>query len=272
MQPDLHLSYRPAPPLDLFVERLWYWDGTPPSHALDRLMPKGTASLVINLAEDQIRSYSGVDDSVVTGYPGAVLVGACSRYTVIDTREQRVVLGVEFHPGGLTPFFDPAADELQDRHTSLRELWSTHGDTLRERVLMAKSAHARLRVVEQELVRRILRPLQRRSEVDFLISNLTLRPDRSIAMLSKQTGLSARRITRLFSIETGLTPKVYARVKRFERVLQLLRPDVIWTDLAQRCGYFDQSHLIRDCREISGYTPTQLLARRSGNTNHVAIS
>jgi AraC-like DNA-binding protein len=239
MQPDLHFSYRPAPPLDKFVERLWYWEGTPPPHAKDRLIPTGNATLVINLAEDEIRSYSGPGDSIVTIHPGAVIVGACSRYTVIDTREQRAVVGVTFLPGGMTPFFDPAADELTNTHSGLCDVWGTHGATLRERVLTAATPYSRLKVVEAELLRRALRPLRRRAEIDFVIAQLTHRPDRS--------------------------------VKRFERALLYFGSGADWSDLAARCGYFDQSHLIRDCREISGYTPEQLQARRMGVTNHVAM-
>ena len=42
-------------------------------------------------------------------------------------------------------------------------------------------------------------------------------------MLSEHVGLSARRFTRLFTLEVGLTPKLYARIQRFERVLRLMR-------------------------------------------------
>src|SRR5262245_63031555 len=92
VQPDIFCSYRPAPPLDRFVDRLWYWQGAPPQHAKDRIMPTGCASLIINLAEDEIRDYTGRDDAEVHRYPGAVLVGAYSRYSVIDASEQRAVL------------------------------------------------------------------------------------------------------------------------------------------------------------------------------------
>jgi AraC-like DNA-binding protein len=45
-----------------------------------------------------------------------------------------------------------------------------------------------------------------------------------------------------------------------------------WTEVAQSCGYFDQSHLIRECRSLSGFTPTELAARRIGDSDHVALS
>lgn len=272
MHPDIHCSYRPAPPLDQFIEQLWYWQGTPPAHTRDRIMPNGCASLIVNLAEDEIRDYTGSNDDEVQRYPGSVLVGAYSKYTVIDTREQHAVLGVSFRPGGMAPFFAPAADELHNAHASLRDLWGSRGETLRERVLHAATPQARLKVVEAELLHQALRPLQRRAEIDYVMSQLNLRQDHSIAELSRRAGLSARRITRLFELETGLTPKLYARIRRFERAFRLMGAvQVAGTDLAQQCGYFDQSHFIRECRDISGFTPSQLQARKLGNSIHVAM-
>ena len=93
-------------------------------------------------------------------------------------------------------------------------------------------------------------------------------------MLSEHVGLSARRFTRLFTLEVGLTPKLYARVQRFQRVLRLhAGSHSARLDATSRsdCGYFDQSHLIRDCRSMSGFTPTELAARRIGDSDHVAL-
>jgi AraC-like DNA-binding protein len=131
-----------------------------------------------------------------------------------------------------------------------------------------------LLLLEAELMARAIRPLQRRAEVDFAIERLTHAPqDYSIAMLSEHVGLSARRFTRLFTLEVGLTPKLYARVQRFQRVLECMQsPARDWAVVAQDCGYFDQSHLIRDCRSLSGFTPTELAARRIGDSDHVPLS
>jgi AraC-like DNA-binding protein len=274
-RPVLYCTHRPGPPLDRFVEQLWYWEGVPLAHTKDRLLPNGQCGLIINLVEDETRSYSGPGDDVVQRYPGAVLCGAYSHYFVIDTREQRANIGVGFRPGGTWPFFDPAGDELQNQHVSLRDLWGPAGDTLRERILAAPTPRAKMLLLEAELLQRAIRPLQRRAEVDFAIARLTQAPhDYTIAMLSEHVGLSARRFTRLFSLEVGLTPKLYARVQRFQRVLGRMQDSAArdWTDVAQDCGYFDQSHLIRECRSMSGFTPTELAARRIGDSDHVALT
>ncbi len=273
MVPTIFCRYRPPPPLDRYIDHLWYWEGVAPTHGRDRILPDGSCSIVINLAEDEIRNYSGARDECVESYSGAVLMGAHSRYSVIDNREQTAVIGVTFHPGGTWPFFAPAADELHNVHANLGDLWGSAGRTLRERVLAEATPMARLAVVERELLAQAIRPLQRRPEVEFAVRHLSQPADApSIERLSERCGLSARRFTRLFAIEVGLTPKLYARIKRFERVFATFgqaTPD--WSELAIACGYFDQSHLIRDCRLISGFTPGELHSRWNGNGHHVPL-
>ena len=50
-QPVLYCTHRPGPPLDRFVEQLWYWEGVPLAHAKDLLLPNGQCGLIINLFE-----------------------------------------------------------------------------------------------------------------------------------------------------------------------------------------------------------------------------
>lgn len=273
MSPTVFYQYRPVPPLDRFVAYLWYWEGSAPAHGKDRLMPDGASHMIINLAEDQIRSYSGANDDVIERFDGAVLVGAHSRYSVIDAQEQTAVVGITFRPGGTWPFFDPAADELHNAHANLGELWGSAGRTLRERLLAQPTPLQRLALLECELLAQAIRPLERRAEVDYALRQLALPSDAlTIERLSERSGLCARQLTRVFAIEVGLTPKLYARIKRFERVFPNLsssKPD--WSEIALACGYFDQSHLIRDSKLISGFTPRELHARWSGNGYHVPI-
>jgi AraC-like DNA-binding protein len=275
----IYLTHRPEPPLDRFIAQIWYWHGgywqnAMAQHAMDRIMPDGSGSLIVNLAEDEVRNYSGERNEVVERFPGAVLVGAHSRYSVIDANEQREVVGVNFLPGGMWPFFAPAAEELHNQHIAMRDLWGSAGETLRERILAAPSPAAKLRIVETELRTRAIRPLRRRAETSLALARLAYPPyDYSMAMLSEHVGLSTRALTRLFTLEVGMTPKLYSRIKRFESALRLMRatPVVDWSKLAAGCGYFDQSHLIRDCKTISGFTPTDLRIRPSSGGNHIAL-
>src|SRR5262245_3713570 len=81
---------------------------------LERSIPSGTVSLMVNLAQDEFRTWDvrgGRAVPVATG--GAVLMGARSTPTVIDTDEQRHLVGVEFHWGGAAAFLGLPVEELR---------------------------------------------------------------------------------------------------------------------------------------------------------------
>ncbi len=83
-----------------------------------------------------------------------------------------------------------------------------------------------------------------------------------VAEVAAEVGWSRRQLTRRFSAEFGLSPKLAARVVRFERARRMLelpgRPS--FAGVAAACGYYDQPHLNRDFAELAGCPPGEWLA------------
>lgn len=77
----------------------------------------------------------------------------------------------------------------------------------------------------------------------------------------------------MFASEVGLTPKLYCRIRRFQQAREAVRNlgATDWTTVALDCGYFDQSHIIRDFQEFSGLSPTAYVKQASDQVllNHV---
>lgn len=266
-----YLQRIPAPPLDRSIACLWYFRGEPRPHALERVLPNGSAQLIVNLAEDQTRGY--VEESnglrVVTA-GGTILAGIQSRYGIIDTMEQEHVIGVSFRPGGTLPFFALPAYEACDRDLALDELWGRPALELRQQLLDAPEAAEKLDVLERALLRQ-WRPRRLHPAVGFALEALRRRGDAvRVAALADQAGLSAKRFIESFKQCVGLPPKQYERIVRFQTALAAAeRGRVDWTRVAGDCGYFDQSHFIRDFRAFSGITPTLYGAGRTEFRNHV---
>ncbi|WP_067467510.1 helix-turn-helix domain-containing protein [Actinomadura macra] len=82
----------------------------------------------------------------------------------------------------------------------------------------------------------------------------------SVARLADDVGWSRKHLTHRFREQAGLTPKVMGRVLRFERAVGLLRDGGDLAETAFTCGYYDQAHLNREFRALSGCTPTELLS------------
>jgi AraC-like DNA-binding protein len=264
-------AWVPGPPLSEFVELLWLLDdGFTHDHTRERLLPTGSMELVISLCEDDITVYDD-EDAPLRRLTGCSLSGAFSKYYVIDTLPTDRVIGVHFKPGGAFPFFRMPAGELHNMHVALEDVWdATAARELRERLLAAPAPEAKFAVLEEALIAQA-GTLERDAAVVWAVRELSR--SRSVGDVTQQIGVSAARFISLFAAQTGYTPKKFARVQRFQRVLRRVHAqlEIDWTDVALSCGYFDQSHFIRDFRAFSGVNPTTYFADRTRHQNHLAI-
>ena len=77
-----------------------------------------------------------------------------------------------------------------------------------------------------------------------------------VAELAKKVGYSERQLNRLFLMQIGMNVKSYTRLVRFNDVLkQMQKSPCFFAALSQQAGYFDQAHLDKDFKAISGVTP-----------------
>jgi AraC-like DNA-binding protein len=271
----LYLTHLPKPPLNQFVELFWFYDGfAPRAHKKERLMPDGSVELVINLNEDETRIYDRENLEKCDRLPGSVLCGPHSSFFVIDTAEQDSVMGIHFKPGGAFPFFKLPADELHNLHVSLEDLWGQEAELLRERLLEAPMPETKFQILEECLLERTVKPMERHRAVNCalaLFRNIHTAP--VMADVSDQIGISSRRLIQLFSNEVGLTPKLFCRVRRFQQVLQTIRTgtEFDWAEIAADCGYYDQAHFIHDFKAFSGINPTTYSLQKTERLNHVPI-
>jgi AraC-like DNA-binding protein len=257
----------PRPPLAALVDYLWHLSDAP-VHARERILPSGTLELVFNLAEDEVRLYDDLGSGPCRRLPGAVISGVYSRFFVIDTQEHACMMGVHFKPGGAFPFLrrTPAL-ELADSHRELAALWGDEAPRLREQLRAAKTVPERFARLEAALQAELGRAPPGHRVVPPALQALAA-PGTPITMLAEQANLSHRRLIQLFGHEVGSTPKLFQRLQRFQRALELTRersrPSSATARLAQHAGYCDQSHWIRDCVAFSGLTPAQYASQWTG--------
>jgi AraC-like DNA-binding protein len=95
---------------------------------------------------------------------------------------------------------------------------------------------------------------QLRRARDFINANLA--GDPSISQLAHECGLSGSYFARAFKLATGVPPYRWLTKQRVERAKELLQdPDRELADIAQLCGFVDQSHFTRVFSRSEGYSP-----------------
>jgi AraC-like DNA-binding protein len=244
-----------------FVELLWLYEGNVQSHARERLLPMATTEFVIDLRGSTKASEA------------ATVAGPHSEHWVLDTAEETAVIGVHFRAGGAFPFFGVPAGELHNLRVSLDALWGSRSASLVEQVLLASSPSAKFDVLEHALLA-AASTFARHRAVTFALHALSSSAHApSVAEVTGAIGMSQRRFLERFRNEVGMAPKLFARLQRFQSVVQRVHDlrEVDWADIAASCGYFDQAHFIHDFRAFSGFTPTAYLALKGEHRNHVPL-
>ena len=235
---------------------------------LERIVPNGQAHLMVNLAEDEFRTYDAARTDRMSCHSGSVLAGPHGRPTVLDTREQRWLVAVEFRCGGASPFFAMPMAEACNQVVPLDDLWGV--TFLREKLLEAPTPALKFRVLEETLLQRCVPRLDR--AVTYAVA--ALKGGMPLAELTAKLGLLPRTLERRFSAQVGITPKRFARVQRLQRVLRAVRrsPNADWCSLAVQYGYCDQSHMVHEFRDLAGITPAGYTPHSPQRSSHIPIA
>jgi hypothetical protein len=148
----------PTSPLASFVTSFWLRRSEP--QARSRVLPTGTAQLIVDLSGDGLCVPDRSAASRSRDTFSALFNGADTTAFLLETDRPLHQFGVDFKPGGAYPFFAPPASELQNAHLHLDALWSAGAvNELSERVAAASTLVERAEILEELLLRQIVHPL-----------------------------------------------------------------------------------------------------------------
>lgn len=274
----------PRGPLGRFVEHITYYSGAMPNHRREKLIPDGAIQIIVDLTETPKRLYAGVDGEAGVDFRKAWISGMHRRFIVIESQANASMMVIRFLPGGAEALFRQPASALTDSVFSLGDVLGAAAASLRDRVLEAKGADARLAAGKAWLMEQAGWGDRVDPMIGFLASQLN-RPGMRVRDVCTQTGYTTRHVLDLFKTAVGVTPKQYARIQRFKRLLAMLaRPGAYdpefnaaplpapdWSAVAADLGYSDQSHLVHEFRGFAGMTPGAYVAAYRGLENYLPI-
>jgi AraC-like DNA-binding protein len=250
------------------VEQIWYFDGSM-THAKERVFPDALAELIVMLDEP----HRDGDVATLDPFPAVCINGLRTRPSVVVAPRGRCrVLGVQFQAAGACALLRSSMKELRDVTIDLRDALGRAAAELGERCADARNAAAVVQTAAQWVTRQIDYDMTRESDVRWAAR--VIQNSRGVTSIEEIAGrLSAprARLARRFCEYYGVTPKLFARIVRFDHALSLLQESRDIAAAAAALAYADQSHLYRDFSQFSGMTPGALLsATRYAGSGSVA--
>jgi AraC-like DNA-binding protein len=260
----VHVERRPQGPLRAFVSSIGATAGSGRTPAVENVLPSGAVNLMIALDGHQFRSPDG--SSQVSD---AIIGGASDRPARVDLRAEWDHVWVDFLPGRAPDLLGLSASAVANDTVDLREVWPTGVSALQDRLGATRAPLDKLVLIEAALTARLVRSTASRiitAAVAYLEQGASARAT------ADAIGISAKRLVAMFRDRVGLTPKRFARVVRLQATAATVfgAAEVDWSAVAIDHGYFDQSHMVNEFRELAGITPTAYLAGSTHHRNHVS--
>ncbi|MFC9893837.1 helix-turn-helix domain-containing protein [Nocardia sp. NPDC127579] len=264
MEPTTEVvTARPAPALAGFIDHYLGYRMTGYAPGVHRGLPSRHLTFIVAIGP--------TIDVVAQTDPGqrpqdyrCVVSGLQASAATIAHRGDQEGVAIALTPLGARTLFGLPAGELWNLSLEFADVAGPIGDELWERLQGPAPWPRRFAVCDQMLTAlarpgRLVTPELTWAWRKVVDSGGTV----GIGALAADIGWSRQHLARRFGTEFGLSPKLAARVTRFERARRMIAHTPSFVTIAQvaaTCGYYDQAHLDRDFAELAGCSPTTWLA------------
>jgi AraC-like DNA-binding protein len=225
----------------------------------DKAFATGSVEIMFNLGTGRWQTITG-DDCTTT--PLIELWGQIIKPLTFRSLGKNTMLGIRFYPHAAAVFLNTPVSLLNDQVTDCTQVVGITMNDLHARLLDTSSINKRLELIESFLLNRLHRFDNKHNKTALISSVMKeLQQDNffeNIENVSACYGFTSRYLRKLFLQYAGLTPKLYHKINRFQRSLQLVaQNNTSLTSIAYECGYADQSHFIREFKSFTGCTPSE---------------
>ncbi len=197
-----------------------------------------------------------------TIFPQTAINGSILSRLDYSLKHNNSLLSVNFHPGALSKFLRLPLTEFVDERVDGEAVLNPDIHNVQERIINAESYESIIKIAEEYLWKRI-----RNLKTDFQpidkVAQL-MNESRHIIKIDKLASdacLSLRQFERRFIDLTGISPKLFMRINRFDKAYQVKdrNPNTDWLSVALEAGYYDYQHMVKDFKAFCNSTPQSLL-------------
>jgi len=227
-----------------------------------RIFSDGNTGMVFNFGNPLLVVEENT--KTVKELPAVFVYGQPETFRNIISTGGICIFIVVFHPFGISTLLKIPAIELKNKIVDLEIFFPAQSQILADQIFSSLTLLSKIQNIENFLVAR-LSDNPPKSEIMQYAVDLIQRQNGNLTVSQLLTNLQVneRKLQRTFEEHVGLSPKRFSGVIRVQYFLKLLRndPDASLTKLVYDAGFFDQAHLIRQMKHISGITPGQYMVQ-----------
>jgi AraC-like DNA-binding protein len=189
--------------------------------------------------------------------------GLHDTFAVTETCGAQRGVQIDFSPVGAHLLLRQPMHELCARVVGLDALFGVAGTLLHEALACASGWQERFALLDAFFLDRLDDAVSPVPSVTRALGRLRATGGAvRVNELAAELGCSRKYLNTQFREQVGVPPKLLGRILRFQRAVAMVGGDAGWAEIAARCGYYDQAHMVRDFRQFAGAAPGELALRR----------
>lgn len=247
---------QPSSLLAGYIRHYWILKDDNAAPVTERTLPTGCVNLIFHRGKPLITNLHGLQ-------PMAFISGQSMAFEDVRSTGEIDMIAVVFEPHATRTFLHIPANLFYMRSISVEETGDAGFKDIYECIQEENDDNVCIDIIEQFLIKRLyVIPEYNIKRVAAVLNKINTDTKTNMCSLSETACLSEKQLNRIFTEYVGASPKDFMRIVRIQRALYLLQcnTDISFVQLAYECGFYDQSHMIKEFRLFSGYTPAEYIS------------
>ncbi|NUM31942.1 MAG: helix-turn-helix transcriptional regulator [Bacteroidetes bacterium] len=251
-----------------FIKNIWRIDEFHLRETKETILPKGTVEIIFNLSDKIIYLNSAFNNMV--NLPSCFVNGINSKPFNLIKSGPQLFLGIQLTAIGLKGLFNVSVkdfmDNVVDGSQVCRSLY-----ILCDKLFSKKTFDEQVEIIRKWLWNKIsaskhYKTINRFHNIFYSQNSKNL----SVAELSNKNLMTDRHLRRIAVEWLGMNTESFLLYNKYLSSLQLLHnSNKTLTEIGLECGYFDQSHFIREFKSYTELTPGEYKAFNSTLPGHI---
>jgi AraC-like DNA-binding protein len=223
-------------------------------------LPSSGVHLIISLGDpiELLQTPNSTQSLALTAF----VSGLQDRPAIVRQTDRAFGLHVFIKPLGVKAILGVASHDISSLVLSLNDILGNRTEALVEALRDASTWNQRFTIMDRAFASK-LNPAIPRPEISWSWERLAKSHGSvPVQQLADEIGYSRRHFSQHFRDEIGISPKLAARLFRFEHACRLIADSRLGlAQVALSCGYYDQAHLTREWYALAGSSPKAWVTR-----------
>ncbi len=250
---------KPGFPLSKYVDSLYCYSGETKG-IKQQLIPDGKTDLLLNF-DSSIYILDSYSKKV--SITKSIFQGLRKTPYTFEFGKNLNIIGIRFLPFGLSVMFGIPEKEISAKPVEANLIIGNKLKEIEEKVFYETEISGKLRIIESWLLDCFVSTYEQKLSLPRKLDSLNV--SKGLMKINDifEDSANYKKAQRTFREYIGISPKLYARMLRFESIHNELRnlKQLDWMSIVTKYNFHDQSHLIKEFKFFTGITPNEFISK-----------